>query len=223
MSWLRAPRASVFSPARNIFLSPALIETVTARILRITTMRGLACKKHGVFDKARERAGITGRVRRWLGRSRANKREMYGRKDLICSCRVRFRMRRWWFLREEGETWFQGRGVGEGGDGRKRGWAELIFISVQRGLEGGVNLHVSFATDPSHRRDNGRELKYCPQVLTLLRRSGGTRCTRDVLATLDGGGDGRDGRCFHSEILKTSNVTSRAIFCGIYLLLFREM
>lgn len=124
----------------------------------------MACKKHGVFDKAREQPGIAGRVRRWLGRSRANKREMYGRKDLICSCRVRFRMRRWWFLREEGETWFQ--------EGRERGWAELIFISVQRGLEGGVNLHVSFATDPSHQRDNGRELKYCPQVLTLLRRSG---------------------------------------------------
>lgn len=64
-----------------------------------------------------------------------------------------------------------GGGRGEGG-GEQEG-AELIFISVQRGLEGGVNLHVSFATDPSHRRDNGRELKYCPQVLTLLRRSGG--------------------------------------------------
>lgn len=48
-----------------------------------------------------------------------------------------------------------------GGRGEEGG-TELIFISVQRGLEGGVNLHVSFATDPSHRRDNGRELKYCP-------------------------------------------------------------
>jgi len=142
------------------------------------------------------------RVRRWLGRSRANKREMYGRKDLICSCRVRFRMHRWWFQREEGGTWF-----------REEDGAELIFISVQRGLEGGVNLHVSFATDPSHWRDNGRELKYCPQVLTLLRRSGirgvrgRCRCPPTTL-------DGRDGRCFYSEILKTSDVTSAQSFAG---------
>lgn len=143
--------------------------------------------------------------------SRANKREMYGRKDLICSCRVRFRMRRWWFL------------------GRvARGGAELIFISVQRGLEGGVNLHVSFATDPSHRCDNGRELKYCPQVLTLLRRSvysdvvGVPQPLMMVLATV-AVARGWMAR-FHSEILKTSDVTSAAIFRGIYLpLLSREM
>lgn len=49
---------------------------------------------------------------------------------------------------------------------------KLIFISVERGLEGGVNLHVSFATDPGYRDDNGQELKYYPgQVLTLLRCS----------------------------------------------------
>lgn len=34
--------------------------------------------------------------------------------------------------------------------GRGGGEAKLIFISVQRGLEGGVNLHVSFATDPGY-------------------------------------------------------------------------
>lgn len=84
-----------------------------------------------------------------------NKREMYGRKDLICSCRVCFRFGRW-----------------------SREWegmvdeAKLIFISVQKGLQGGVNLHVSFATDPGYRGDNGQELKYYPgQVLTLLRCS----------------------------------------------------
>jgi len=72
------------------------------------------------------------------------------------------------FLEGQGGTrWYQG--VEEAGG------TELIFISVHRGLEGGVNLHVSFATDPSHRRDNGRKLKYCPQVLTLLRRSGYAR------------------------------------------------
>lgn len=113
---------------------------------------------------------------------------------------------------------------GRGGEGG----VELIFISVQRGLEGGVNLHVSFATDPSHRRDNGRELKYCPQVLTLLRRS----VYADVVgvpAALDGAVPWRrrrwlNGARFHSEILKTSDVTSAAIFRGIYLpLLSREM
>lgn len=36
----------------------------------------------------------------------------------------------------------------------------------------------------------------------------------DVPAILDGGGDGRDGRCFHSEILKTSDVTSAQSFAG---------
>lgn len=64
------------------------------------------------------------------GEKRAeNKREeMYGRKDLICSC--------------------PGSVFGWGGGGGW--WAKLIFISVQRGLEGGVNLHVSFATDPGY-------------------------------------------------------------------------
>lgn len=162
MSWLRT--ASQRLLARNIFLSPVLIETRRGYYVS-QQCAGWRVKTWCFRQSWRERPGIAGRVRRWLGRSRANKREMYGRKDLICSCRVLFRMRRWSFLREEGETRFRGWGGGEGG-------AELIFISVQRGLEGGVNLHVSFATDPSHWRDNGRELKYCPQVLTLLRRSG---------------------------------------------------
>lgn len=108
------------------------------------------------------------------------------------------------------------------------GGTELIFISVQRGLEGGVNLHVSFATDPSHRRDNGRELKYCPQVLTLLRRSGYAKGRSDERgrypAIFDGSSDGAAGGGFHSEILKTLDVTHAAIFRGIYLpLLSREM
>lgn len=50
-------------------------------------------------------------------------------------------------------------GDGHAGGGNE---AKLIFISVQRGLEGGVNLHVSFATDPGYRGDNGHELKYYP-------------------------------------------------------------
>lgn len=125
------------APSHEKCISLPCADRSTAGILRITTIRGLACKKHGVFDKARERerAGIAGRVWRWLGRSRANKREMYGRKDLICSCRVRFRMRRWWFLREEGETWFRGReGVKGGGINihkrpeRSRGRGQLTCI-----------------------------------------------------------------------------------------------
>ncbi|KAI4497315.1 hypothetical protein M0802_007562 [Mischocyttarus mexicanus] len=61
------------------------------------------------------------------------------------------------------------------GQGRGSRWltdgAELIFISVQKGLEGGVNLHVSFgATDPSHHQRRygaaitAEELKYYPAV-----------------------------------------------------------
>lgn len=83
-------------------------------------VRAIACANSTIPQERRGKGG---------GRSAENKREMYGRKDLICSCRVCFRL-----------------GVGGGG----KGWAKLIFISVQRGLEGGVNLHVSFATDPGY-------------------------------------------------------------------------
>lgn len=99
-----------------------------------------------------------------------------------------------------------GEGRGRCSIGRK-GWDEInIHKRPERGLEGGVNLHVSFATDPSHRCDNGRELKYCPQVLTLLRCSLCARGRGRCPATLDDTGDGGSGWCFYSEILKTSEM-----------------
>lgn len=93
------------------------------------------------------------------------------------------------FRGKGGEMRFQREG---GGEGERRGWSGInIHKRPERGLEGGVNLHVSFATDPSYRRDNGRELKYCPQVLTLLRRSRSPARGR-VPPTLDGSRDARN-------------------------------
>lgn len=76
-------------------------------------VRAIACANSTIPQERRGKGG---------GRSAENKREMYGRKDLICSCRVCFRL-----------------GVGGGGEGmgeinihkrpeRSRGRGQLTCI-----------------------------------------------------------------------------------------------